>query len=105
MYQGEVVTALEQVWEICGRICSKRLKPFLPEIVAVLERQEELVLALETKRQLLQMSRATIDRCLKAARFPNRHGLSTTKPGSLLKSAIAVRTFADWDEVRPGLIC
>ena len=42
VYQGEVVQALIQVWEICGRICSKRLHPFLPEIVTVLERHEEL---------------------------------------------------------------
>ena len=30
VYQGEVVQALEQIWEICGRICSKRLQPFCP---------------------------------------------------------------------------
>jgi hypothetical protein len=30
-YQGEVVVVLTRIWEICGRICSKRLKPFLPE--------------------------------------------------------------------------
>jgi hypothetical protein len=104
VYQGEVVTVLEQVWEICGRICSKRLKPFLPEIVAVLECHSELQVHPTTKQQLLQMSRATIDRCLKPVRFPERRGLSTTKPGSLLKSAIAVRTFSDWDEVRPGFV-
>jgi hypothetical protein len=104
VYQGEVVTALEQIWEICGRICSKRLQPFLPEIVAVLERQSELILAPLIKDQLLQMSRATIDRCLKPVRLPQRHGLSTTKPGSLLKSAIPVRTFADWDNACPGFI-
>jgi len=34
VYQGEVVQALTRVWEICGRICSKRLKPFLPEITS-----------------------------------------------------------------------
>ncbi len=34
-YQGEVVAVLTRIWEICGRICSKRLKPFLTEIVAV----------------------------------------------------------------------
>jgi hypothetical protein len=50
------------------------------------------------------MSRATIDRCLQPARFPQRHGLSTTKPGSLLKSAIAVRTFADWQDAQPGFV-
>jgi len=51
------------------------------------------------------MSRATIDRCLKPVRFAERgHGLSTTKPGSLLKKAIPVRTFADWDDARPGFV-
>lgn len=39
VYQGEVVKVLEGIWEICGRICSKRLHPFLPEIVTVLERK------------------------------------------------------------------
>jgi IS30 family transposase len=103
-YQGEVVTVLEQIWEICGRICSKRLQPFLPEMVVVLERQGELVLTPEIKHLLLAMSRATIDRCLKPARFPERHGLATTKPGSLLKSAIPVRTFAEWDDAQPGFV-
>jgi hypothetical protein len=104
VYQGAVVQALEQIWEICGRICSKRLQPFLPEMVAVLERWGELSLAQETKALLLGMSRSTIDRCLKKARFAERHGLSTTKPGSLLKAAIPVRTFTPWDEEHPGFL-
>lgn len=104
-YQGEVVTALTCIWEICGRICSKRLKPYLPEIVIVLERHQELVLPAAVKAQLLKMSRATIDRCLKPARFEEkRQGLSTTKPGTLLKKAIPIRTFADWDDARPGFV-
>ncbi len=44
VYTGEVVSALIKVWEVCDRICSKRLHPFLPEIVVVLERNEELTL-------------------------------------------------------------
>jgi hypothetical protein len=104
-YQGEVVTVLKHIWEICGRICSKRLKPFMPEIVAVLERHNELSLSAEVKSQLLRMSRSTIDRCLQPARFEGkRHGLSTTKPGTLLKKAIPIRTFADWDDARPGFV-
>ena len=105
VYQGEVVVALEQIWEICGRICSKRLQPFLPEMVKVLERCGELQLPAETKRLLLKMSSATIDRCLGPARFKHpSHGLSTTKPGSLLKKAIPVRTFTPWDEDKPGFL-
>lgn len=104
IYQGEVVSALEQIWEICGRICSKRLKPFLPEIVVVLERHKEIHVSEETKALLLGMSRATIDRCLKGARFEKRRGLSTTKPGTLLKNAITVRKWNEWDDARPGFL-
>ncbi|PKO07189.1 MAG: hypothetical protein CVU41_02600 [Chloroflexi bacterium HGW-Chloroflexi-3] len=37
IYQGEVVQVLEQIWEIYGWICSKRLQPFLPEGVQILD--------------------------------------------------------------------
>jgi hypothetical protein len=105
VYQGEVVQALEKVWEIYGRICSKRLHPFLSEGVMVLERCNELRLSPEIKNLLLHMSRATIDRCLKKARFTHpQHGLSTTKPGSLLKHAIPIRTFTPWEDEYPGFL-
>ncbi len=104
VYRGEVVVALEQIWEVCGRICSKRLHPFLGEMVKVLERCGELHLEAETKALLLRMSRSTIDRCLGPARFKHPHGLSTTKPGSLLKKAIPVRTYTPWDEDHPGFL-
>lgn len=103
-YQGEVVQVLTHIWEICGRICSKRLHPFLPEMTAVLERHNEIQLSPETKALLLRMSRSTIDRCLQPARFEHRRGLSTTKPGALLKKAIPVRTYAEWDDARPGFV-
>jgi hypothetical protein len=105
VYQGEVVQVLEQIWEICGRICSKRLQPFLPEMVSVLERCHELSLSEDTQTLLVGMSRATIDRCLKTARFTSgQHGLSTTKPGALLKQAIPIRTFTPWAEEHPGFV-
>lgn len=105
IYQGEVVQALEKIWEIYGRICSKRLHPFLPEGVQILERCNELHLSPEIQHLLLNMSRATIDRCLKKARFTHpQHGISTTKPGSLLKQAIPVRTFTPWEDEHPGFL-
>jgi hypothetical protein len=104
-YQGEVVQALEHIWEIYGRICSKRLHPYMSEGIAVLERCHELSLAPEIKRMLLSMSRSTIDRCLKKARFSHpQHGFSTTKPGSLLKKNISIRTFTPWEDERPGFL-
>lgn len=103
-YQGEVIQALTQIWEICGRICSKRLKPFLPEMVTVLERHKEIKLEAEVKEKLLSMSCATIDRCLQKEHFEKKQGISTTRPGTLLKNAITVRTFTDWNEERPGFM-
>ena len=104
IYRGEVVQALEQIWEIYGRICSKRLHPYLPEGIKVLERCDELTLSAGTKELLLHISRSSIDRCLAPARFNHPPGLSTTKPGSLLKKNIPVRTFADWNEDKPGFL-
>lgn len=103
-YSGSAVNALAQVWEVCGRICGKRLQPFLAEIVPILERWEELQLDETTRQQLLRMSAATIDRKLRRFRQPGGRGLSTTKPGTLLKHAIPVRTFADWEDARPGFV-
>ncbi len=104
-YGPDVVAALVQVWEATGHLCGKRLQPFLPHIVAALERHAELNLAPETRSKLLQMSASTIDRRLAHARTKLARGpRSTTKPGSLLKNAIPIRTFADWNEHRPGFV-
>jgi hypothetical protein len=104
IYQGEVVQALEQIWEIYGHLCSKRLQPFLPEAIRVLERCQEIELSEETKELLLKISSASIDRCLRPIRLKTRHGLSTTKPSSLLKNLIPIRTFTEWDEEQPGFL-
>ena len=51
------------------------------------------------------MSAATIDRQLKPHRQRGlRRPFSTTKPGSLLKAAIPIRTFTEWDDKRPGFL-
>ena len=55
--------------------------------------------------QLCQLSASTIDRLLKPHKsVGGRRPLSTTKPGSLLKAAIPIRTFADWEEDDPGFL-
>jgi len=104
LYGGEVVQALEQIWEIYGHLCSKRLQPFLPEAIRVLERCQEINLSKDTKELLLKISSASIDRWLRPVRLQVSHGLSSTKPGSLLKAQIPVHTFTEWDEERPGFL-
>jgi len=104
-YDKDVLVALQKVWVICDGICGKRLAPYLKEIVPKLERLGELTLDKEVKRKLTRISPATIDRLLAPAR--KRYQLrsrSQTKPGTLLKHQIPIRTFSDWDEQRPGFI-
>lgn len=103
-YTGASVAALETVWRVCGCICGKRLQPFLREVVPILEAHGELQLDAGTRQLLLQMSAATIDRKLRPHRMQQGRGLSTTKPGTLLKHSIPVRTFTEWDDVKPGFV-
>ena len=103
-YSGPVRAALAQVWRAANCICGKRLVPGLPTFVAALERHGELQLDAQIRALLLTLSPATADRLLKRARAGTQpHGLSTTKPGTLLKQAIPVRTFAQWDGCPAGL--
>jgi hypothetical protein len=101
-YGAAVREALRVAWTAANTICSKRLVPFLPELVPTLERHGHLQLTAEVRALLLALRPATADRLLRPVRQP--HGLSTTKPGRLLKQQIPVRTFADWNDVRPGFL-
>jgi len=104
-YGTELTGALKAIWEAGDRLCSKRLKPFIPEMVKVLRQHNEQHIDASTEAKLCQMSPSTIDRLLRPyRRIGGRKSLSTTKPGSLLKSAIPIRTFADWKEEQPGFM-
>jgi len=104
-YSPAVVEVLRVAWEATDRLCSKRLHPFLPELIRILRRHGEAVVPAEIEAELCQMNPSTIDRLLKPwRRLGGRRPFSTTKPGSLLKSAIPIRTFADWEEHRPGFV-
>jgi hypothetical protein len=103
IYDEKVETALLKLWRIMDYICGKRLQPILPELVTVLERHNEFRCDRETRAKLLRISAATIDRLLKPERRKHElRGRSGTKPGTLLKKQIPIRTFADWDEQQPG---
>jgi len=104
-YTPAVQQALVRLWEIADRICSKRLVPGLPDLVDALGRHGELTLDASARTLLLSLSPATADRLLaptRRAALPR--GRTTTKPGSLLKHQIPIRTFADWDDARPGFL-
>jgi hypothetical protein len=104
-YGPELIAPLTKVWATLGGICGKRLAAVMGRTVDALERHGELALTGAARAQLLTMSAATIDRLLAASRRrPRLKGMAHTKRGSLLKSQIPVRTFAEWDQGRPGFV-
>jgi len=104
-YNATVAEALRVAWEATDRLCSKRLRPFLPELIQILRRHGESAMSADVEAQLCRMSASTIDRLLKPWRqLGGRRPFTTTKPASLLKSSIPIRTFADWQEDKPGFL-
>ncbi len=104
-YGKEVKEALREIWQILDYPSSKRLVPYLPIFLEKVEELGLFPLTPETREKLLHISSSTIDRLLKKEKWRwrlKRRGC--TKPGTLLKSRIPVRTFADWKEQKPGFV-
>lgn len=104
-YDERTVKVLVQVWRIMDYICGKRLAPVLGEMVERLLRHNELRCDVATSKKLARMSAATIDRLLRPERQKYQlKGRSHTRPGTLLKHQIPMRTFSEWDEQQPGFL-
>jgi hypothetical protein len=104
-YGSDIAAALAAIWEASDRLCSKRLHPFLPEMIKVLRRHGEQPINADLEERLCRMSPSTMDRLLRShRRNGDRKPISTTRPGSLLKNCIPIRTFADWLENTPGYV-
>jgi hypothetical protein len=93
---------LKRIWLLTDQLCGKRLKmalpiwlPFYGEAYSVLEQK--------VYNGLLSMSASTIDRMLAQLRTKYKRSFGGTKPGSILKKHIAVKT-DQWNEDRPGFL-
>jgi len=96
-----LLVVLFNLWEKQNLPCSKRLKAAMP---LWLPFYKDRTLSDNIKNQLLAMSPATIDRLMIRLRKKiGKFGLATTKPGSILKSHIPIKT-DQWDETRPGYL-
>ena len=105
IYGEDVIVVLRYCWAVMGTASGKRMAPFLGDLVPVLRAFGELRIADETATAVCAMSAATIDRRLAPDRAKLQvRGRSHTKPGSLLKDAIPMRTWADWDDAVPGFV-
>ncbi len=96
-----LIEVLFDLWGKQNLPCSRRLKAAMP---LWLPFYEDRPLSDDIKNQLLTMSPATIDRLMIRMRKKiGKLGLATTKPGSILKSHIPVKT-NQRDERSPGYL-
>lgn len=103
-YGPEVVDALAFCWAVLDGPTGKRLRPALPTLVPALLEHGELQVSDAVVDQLLSMSAATIDRRLAEHRHKVTlgRGRARTKPGSLLKASLPLKTWAEWSDTTPG---
>jgi len=104
VYQREILLKpLKQIWLSANLPCSKRLKAILPLWLPGYV-QSFGSLPPELSQALLTISAATIDRFLNPIRIQyKKRGRTTTKPGTLLRKQIPIKT-NQWDESRPGFL-
>jgi hypothetical protein len=101
IYTDEFKTVLRAIWVFFWYRCGKILSPFIREQIKYLV--PAFHITAEVKRLLLKVSPATIDRILKEDRKKLIiKGKSLTKPGTLLKKQIPVRTYYAEADKKPG---
>lgn len=104
-YGPEIAGLAKTAWEASGQISSRRLQPFLPQLVDRLAVCGEIKASREHKALLKRASAATLDRLLADVRREMRpRGRTITHPGTLLRNQIPIRTFTDWNDAEPGFL-
>jgi hypothetical protein len=96
----KLLPPLKAIWLAALQPCGVRLKACLPEWLADYEADHRRLDA-DVRESLLAASRATLDRLLIPARLEHRRR-ATTRPGSLLRGEIPLRT--EWPEAAPGYL-
>ena len=103
VYSKDDADILEKAYELLGFICSKRMKPSLTLAVDELIKAGKISVTREGRKRIIAVSPATIDRLFtKHKKRPKLKGRSYTKPGTLLKTQIPIRTFSEWNENKVG---
>jgi len=87
------------MWELLDYCCGKRLAACLRWLVTKLLEQGELRVRKRVQEKLMKVSAATIDRLLRPEKKKYELKLrARTKPDTLLKHQVPIRTFAEWEE-------
>jgi hypothetical protein len=101
VYASAVTEVLVTLWESSDRLCGKRLKAILPELLKSMESHGHMSLDEPLKALVLSASASTIDRVLRPVR-EKATGRTHVRPKKKIRSAIAVKTFSEWEDVAPG---
>jgi len=104
-YNEPVEKAVLAIWAFFRYLCGKRLVPMIRDNLNTLAKNRRFrqSISSEVKAKLATISRSTVERMLRRERKRRKiKGTSDTKPGTLLKQQIPVRTFWRWDEKQPG---
>lgn len=96
----QLLLPLKRIWFATDQMCSKKLKAAIPLWLPFYEGEYE-PLQPDVRQKLLAMSAATIDRLLKPLRALYKKVRCSTKPGTLLKNQIPIKTH-NWDVTKPG---
>ncbi len=104
IYNDAVKDALIIVWEAADRICSKRLKAVIPDLLNAMERYNHLKLDPIVHRHLLKISASSIDRLLSEIRKTANPHKMRRKSSKKVRKQIPIRTFADWHDPVPGFL-
>ncbi len=100
IYGPQSISVIAAVWKAAGYPCSVRLKALLVLWMPCIRKRFQINQAVE--RQLLSISARQIDRRLKGRKADLRKRIyGRTKPGTLLKHHILIRT-DNWDVKTPG---
>ena len=102
VYGPGLVPPLLVLVDLFDGICSKRLRAAMNVELPRLYDAGFLQVGPEIYGKLINISPASIDRLLAGRRPQLRKSRRFTKPGTLLKHQIPIRTWADWNEDRPG---
>jgi hypothetical protein len=96
----KLLPPLKAIWLAALQPCGLRLKACLSDWLPAYE-EDQRRLDPDVRQSLLAASRATLDRLLIPARIAHRRR-ATTRPGSLLRGEIPIRT--EWPEQAPGYL-
>ena len=102
IYDSYVSAVVEKIYEALGGIGAKRMHPLVGTVLEKGIAFGHIKTDLITEAKVRVMSKGTLDRMMKRIREKNAiKGISTTRPGTLLKSEIPLRVGA-WEETDPG---